>query len=133
MSNKDNMTSSERTSSERVEAHTQRYAAQLRVTSAIEHLENARAQLDAALADLSSVIGASSDYNRIRHLSNGVIGARRRLDQGYYNSTTGMIYHQWKLDHTPKSPEAAAHGCTLVSSQTTQAGGDRRRKKAARR
>lgn len=97
-------------------AHALRYAASCRVVSAIKHLEAARAQLDAACADISSIIGASADYNRIRKLSIGIVEARRYLDENHHQSTTGasaFAGHQWKLDHEPKSDQDCEHGCNL--------------------
>lgn len=96
---------------------TEHHAAHARVASAIKHLEAARTQLDAACADISSIIGASADYNRIRKLSISLVETRRKLDDNYHESTQGasaLIGRQWKLDHTPKTSEAAEHGCGLV-------------------
>ena len=55
-------------------------AAQERVKAAIIKLEVARAALDEACSELSTVIGAAPSYNEIRKLSRRILDERRQLD-----------------------------------------------------
>lgn len=94
-------------------SETLKKAAQKRALVAIAHLEKARIELDAACADISSVVGASPMFNVIRKLSNGVLEARRKLDReqnGAYSKDP------WFLDHEPSKQElncghGPKHGC----------------------
>ncbi len=90
-------------------------AALKRAKVAIAHLEKARVELDAACADLSSVIGSSPVYNAIRKLSNGVLEARRDLDSEA-NGHRAKNAKAWTLDHDPTKQElhcghGPLHGC----------------------
>lgn len=88
-------------------------AAQKRALVVIAHLEKARAELDAACADLSSVVGASGVYNTIRKLSNGALEARRAVDR---EANDTFKKNPWFLDHEPSKQElhcghGPKHGC----------------------
>lgn len=88
-------------------------AAQKRAKVAINHLEKARAELDAACADLSSVVGANPIYNTIRKLSNQIVETRRKLDR---EANGAYIKEPWFLDHEPTKQElhcghGPRHGC----------------------
>lgn len=89
-------------------------AAQQRVRVAIGHLEKARAQLDDACTDLSTVQGAAREYDTIRKLSIATLNARRSLDE---NAHAAMVSPKpWTLDHKPTEQEERCghgpkHGC----------------------
>lgn len=88
-------------------------AAQKRAVVAVAHLEKARAELDAACSDISSVVGASAMFNVIRKLSNGVLEARRKLER---EANGAWAKDPWFLDHEPTKQElhcghGPKHGC----------------------
>ena len=103
----------------------QERAAYKRIDVAIKHLEEARTALDAACADLSSVIGAGPAHNRIRKLSNMAIEIRRDLDDERHvasvirrdlDDDVRSRVRLWSLDHDPSPQELRCghglrHGC----------------------
>ena len=88
-------------------------AAQKRAQVAVAHLLKARAELTAAQADLSSVVGASPICNALRKLTNEVDEARRKLDR---EANGAWAKDPWFLDHEPTKQElhcghGPKHGC----------------------
>lgn len=88
-------------------------AAQKRALVAVAHLVKARVELNAAQADLSSVVGASPICNMLRKLTNEVDEARRKLDR---EANGSYAKDPWFLDHEPTKQElhcghGPKHGC----------------------
>lgn len=85
-------------------------AANQRAGSAIEHLATARTQIDAALADLSSVVGAAELWRRLYKLADEL----KAVDIALEHHEAWEKREPWKLDHTPKTEAAKRHGCNLA-------------------
>lgn len=83
-------------------------AANHRVGSAIAHLELARAQIDNALADLSSVIGAGDCYRKLLKVAEALKPIRHKISEDHHRAWEKRDH--WKLDHEPKNEHAAHHG-----------------------
>ena len=89
----------------------QRRAASKRAEAAIEHINEARSQLDASCRDLCSLIGAVPIYREIAKLSSAVREAREKLDAHFCLEQDPFV-----LDHEPTDEEMAhphRHGCGL--------------------
>jgi len=88
-------------------------AAKKRIKVAIMHLEKARAELDAACSDISSLTGATASFTVIRKLSLDTVEARRVLN---YELDGSGPKKPWVLDHDPTPQElhcghGPKHGC----------------------
>lgn len=92
-------------------------AAKKRIQVAISHLEKVRVELDAACADLSTVMGggAFQSFNMIKKLSMSTIDVRRELNFEL-NDIDNKGATPWQLDHEPTPQELRCghgpmHGC----------------------
>jgi hypothetical protein len=88
-------------------------AAVKRALVAAAHLEKARAELNAAQADLSSVVGASPICSALRKLTVEVEEARRKISR---EAAGSYAKDPWFLDHEPSKQElhcghGPKHGC----------------------
>lgn len=84
-------------------------AGRVRGLAAIMHVEAAAEQLEAAMRDLCSVIGASGDYHLLSAAHRGIKAAREKI---LYETID-----TYQLDHTP--PEVpTAHGCGCYAGES---------------
>ena len=77
-------------------------AGRARGLAAIAHVEAATEQLEAAMRDLCSVIGAGADFQTLNSAYRSLKAARERILYGTIDT--------YLLDHNPPAP-STAHGC----------------------
>jgi hypothetical protein len=86
---------------------TRKEAALRRINYAVYKIEEARQKLDEAMAALSSVKGASPQYNEILHISTLLKDLRYDVDQFSADQSTPSSVV--RLDRDPKAEEEARY------------------------
>ena len=97
-----------------------RKVADAKVGCAIEHLNKARASLDAACRDLCSVIGANRPYGSIAKLSREVHALRRDLDLDIGIRRVDYAFDRVEVKHEDLTAPYV-HGCGIKPRRTVVA------------